>query len=769
MPNDREAPRLSLGAKLIFFSTLLTAIVVCASLVILSLALKRHTRQALAHTLAEHEQTLSQLQRDSTAELLRNATLMTGSPTLRAAMVTFDSESGASAGGREELLATIQTEADKLAAGLGRDLLLVTDRAGRVLARSGPAGAAHPLGEDLSGAPLVRRVLDLDDPVGAGNFGVLELGGEDARLGCAPIVLQGYLIGTLILGDRVDHRFAERLQRSLGCDLVIAADDRVMASTLPEAISPPVLAALAAAPRASAEAPWVATLHGEEYVTAVLALGADARGRDVRVYLLQSLTKSLGDSNRFLVGAVLACGGLAILVAGIAAWSMSRSVLRPLEEFVAFMRSVAGTGDHARRFVDRSPCLEVQTLADAYHQLMESLLEHERRLIRGAREELERLERLQESEKLAALGRMLSGAAHEINNPLTGVLGNVEMLLRDEGLPAHVRERLVRVSREGQRVSALVRNVLKLSHRDTGETSVVELNALLREVADVRRHDFVGSGLRLDLELESDAIPVLGSELELGQVFLNIVSNAYDALRETGRTGRLVVRASIVDGSAVVVFDDDGPGMKNPKQVFEHFYTTKPVGKGTGLGLSICYAVVERHGGRIRAENRPGGGARFVVELPSAGTPGAIAAGERKTAHAPADASAGLAASVLVVDDEPTLVDLQREILEALGAVVVGVGSGPEAIEQLRTRTFDLIVTDMKMQGGVSGADLFRWVESHRPEATRAFVFVTGDQAGDGSLTFVDSVGARCVMKPFTADDYVQAVREAYEESRRAS
>jgi len=171
MPNDREAPRLSLGAKLIFFSTLLTAIVVCASLVILSLALKRHTRQALAHTLAEHEQTLSQLQRDSTAELLRNATLMTGSPTLRAAMVTFDSESGASAGGREELLATIQTEADKLAAGLGRDLLLVTDRAGRVLARSGPAGAAHPLGEDLSGAPLVRRVLDLDDPVGASTTG----------------------------------------------------------------------------------------------------------------------------------------------------------------------------------------------------------------------------------------------------------------------------------------------------------------------------------------------------------------------------------------------------------------------------------------------------------------------------------------------------------------------------------------------------------------------------------------------------------------------
>src|SRR5215471_5476630 len=133
MSTSRDVRRLSLGAKLIVFGTLLTAAVVCASFLVLSLALKRHTRSALAQTLAEHEQTLSHLQRDTTEELLRNSTVMTESPTLRAAMVTFDSESKRFADGRTDLLATIQTEADKIAAGLGRDLLLVTDHNGRLL------------------------------------------------------------------------------------------------------------------------------------------------------------------------------------------------------------------------------------------------------------------------------------------------------------------------------------------------------------------------------------------------------------------------------------------------------------------------------------------------------------------------------------------------------------------------------------------------------------------------------------------------------------
>jgi signal transduction histidine kinase/CheY-like chemotaxis protein len=469
------------------------------------------------------------------------------------------------------------------------------------------------------------------------------------------------------------------------------------------------------------------------------------------------------------MGIMLVCGLSAVLVAGIAAWMTSRSILRPLQSFVAFMRSVAATGDHSRRFESDVSCVEVDTLNVAYDHLMASLREHEQRLIRSAIEDLDRLERLKESEKLAALGRMLSGAAHEINNPLTGVIGNVDMLLRGDRLDADTRERLETVRREGQRVAALVRHLLKISHRDTGEEVVVDVDAVLREVVEVRRHDFIAAGMSLDVELPRAPLRVLGNELELHQVFLNIVNNAYDALKEGTPTPRLAITASTAADALSVVFADNGPGMKNTKQVFDHFYTTKPVGQGTGLGLSIAYAVIQRHHGRIAAENGRDGGARFTIELPLAPAVDARTHPEDRRVPVAVPVEAPLAGSVLVVDDEPTLVDLQKEILEGLGAVVVGAASGREAIEQLRRRTFDVIVTDLRMPGGVSGQDLFRWVESNVPESAGRFVFVTGDNAGDGSRDFIDSIGARCVMKPFSMDDYVRTLRETFGEMRRPS
>ncbi len=759
---------LSVGAKLVVFTTALTIVAVSLAFAALSVFVKRHTERRLAETLARHQATLSNRERGNLDELLRISTLMTDSPTLRAAMETFASESSPTSEERRDLLATIQTEAVKVARGLGRDLLLVTDRNGRVLAAAGPSGASHRVGENLSGVPLIRDVLLQDDPLGERNLSVLEFGGRYVRVGCAPIVLQGFVIGTLTLGDRIDRGFAIRLAQSFDCDVAVLAGSRAVASTIGSGTPGDELTPLASVPEVSRGAPRIVHLGGDDYVAAILPLGADDGGRPVSLYLLNSLTKTLGDWNRFLLGIVLVCGASAVLVAGLAAWTTSRSLLRPLERFVAFMRSVASTGDHSRKFDGAETCVEVATLNAAYDHLMASLLEHEQRLIRNALDDLDRLERLKESEKLAALGRMLSGAAHEINNPLTGVMGNVDMILRGDKLDADTRHRLETVRREGHRVTALVRHLLKISHRDTGEKDLVELGQVVREVVDVRKHDFVAAGMSLALAASDVPVRVVGSELELHQVFLNIVNNAYDALKDSGPSPRLEVALSVAGDKATVTFADNGPGMKNPKQVFDHFYTTKPVGQGTGLGLSICYAVVQQHGGRIWAENRPVGGAKFSVELPAAPMrEAAIDAAEPE----PADDHAllqRLSGSVLVVDDEPTLVDLQKEILEALGAVVVGVSSGREAIEQLRRRSFDLIVTDLRMPGGVSGQDLFRWVETHAPEAKQRFVFVTGDNAGDGSKEFIDGIGARCVMKPFSMDEYVRTMKMTFDEIRRA-
>ena len=221
----------SLSTKFVLLSTLLTVVAVSAAFLVLSFSLKRHTKRLLAGTLAQHQTTLSALQHGSLNELLRTSTLMTDSPTLRAAIETFVSErTDPRSGVRPDLLATIQTEARKVAAGLGRDLLVLTDASGEVLAASG-TGPIPRVGTILTKYPIVWDVLVQNQPVGPDNFAALDFDGTRARVGCVPIVLQGFIIGTLIIGDWVDQDFARDLARSFDCDVFIVADDEVVATT----------------------------------------------------------------------------------------------------------------------------------------------------------------------------------------------------------------------------------------------------------------------------------------------------------------------------------------------------------------------------------------------------------------------------------------------------------------------------------------------------------------------------------------------------------
>ena len=242
------------------------------------------------------------------------------------------------------------------------------------------------------------------------------------------------------------------------------------------------------------------------------------------------------------------------------------------------------------------------------------------RLLAKSQYSVENLQRLQaqlvQSEKLVSLGQLAAGAAHEINNPLTAILGYSDLLAEDENLPERTRGTAVKIREQARRTSSLVQNLLSFARQVPAERTLLDINTVVSNAVQLRALDLHNGGSTIDLQLESVLPGVRGDNNQLMQVFFNIISNALDAMGETGG-GTLTIRTLRDRGFVIVVFIDTGPGIREPHRVFDPFYTTKPVGKGTGLGLSICYGIVEEHGGKILCYNAAAGGAVFRVELPA--------------------------------------------------------------------------------------------------------------------------------------------------------
>jgi signal transduction histidine kinase len=235
-------------------------------------------------------------------------------------------------------------------------------------------------------------------------------------------------------------------------------------------------------------------------------------------------------------------------------------------------------------------------------------------------ESLENVKRLQthfvQSEKLASLGQLAAGAAHEINNPLTAILGYSDLLIEEN--PAQTRPHTLgeKIRDQARRTKDLVTNLLSFARQVPVEKQLLDLNTVLTGAVQLRNLDLREKNIRIELESRSVLPAVRGDPNQLLQVFYHLISNAVDAM-ETNGGGVLLIRSLREKGTVVVEVSDTGPGMKDPDKVFDPFYTTKPVGKGTGLGLSICYGVMQEHGGRITGFNRAEGGCTFRLELPA--------------------------------------------------------------------------------------------------------------------------------------------------------
>ncbi len=242
------------------------------------------------------------------------------------------------------------------------------------------------------------------------------------------------------------------------------------------------------------------------------------------------------------------------------------------------------------------------------------------RLLSQSERSIENLQRLQaqivQSEKLVSLGQLAAGAAHEINNPLTAILGFSDLLADDAALPEKARSIASKIRDQARRTKTLVGNLLSFARQVPTERTLLDINTVVTNAVQLRTLDMRSGAVRIELQLESVLPGVRGDGNQLMQVFFNMISNAVDAM-ESIQSGVLTIKTMRDRAYVVVLFSDTGPGLKEPSRVFDPFYTTKPVGKGTGLGLSICFGIVQEHSGRILCYNRQEGGAVFRVELPA--------------------------------------------------------------------------------------------------------------------------------------------------------
>jgi PAS domain S-box-containing protein len=222
------------------------------------------------------------------------------------------------------------------------------------------------------------------------------------------------------------------------------------------------------------------------------------------------------------------------------------------------------------------------------------------------------------AEKMAAVGQLVSGVAHEVNNPLTAILGFADLLMENTEVPASARKDLRVILQEAQRTKQIVQNLLSFARQMPPQRKPLQLNAILSRTVQLRAYDFHSHGIEVIEQLERDLHPVVGDSHQLQQVFLNILNNAYDAVRDTRRAARIEIRSANEGTMVEVMFRDNGQGIQFPERIFDPFFTTKEIGKGTGLGLSICYGIVREHGGEILCHNNPDGeGATFIVRLPA--------------------------------------------------------------------------------------------------------------------------------------------------------
>jgi len=415
-------------------------------------------------------------------------------------------------------------------------------------------------------------------------------------------------------------------------------------------------------------------------------------------------------------------------------------------------------------------------------------------------------QQLLQTAKLSAIGEILSGVAHELNNPLTSVIGYTQIMLMDTELDRKTSEWLRRIDSEADRMRRIVQNLLAFVRKQSPQRTRIDVNRIVEQVLDLRAYDLRVHNIDVVRQLDPALPLTMGDAHQLQQAFLNIVNNAADAmLHQASDSGTLTVRTALMpetpggerkseiriskfetnsnaqDSNAPNVSDfgfrasdfpegaprikieiaDTGPGISADvlNKIFDPFFTTKSAGKGTGLGLSLTYNIIREHEGSINVRSQPGQGATFIIELPIISGQGQNATDtNRQPVVRPA--TDGLSQRILLVDDEPLILDLLLQFLEGQGYQCELATSGITALEKIREKNYDLIISDYRMPE-MDGQKLYQEIARCKPSLVKKIIYTTGVTVGGEAREFFDQINCLYLSKPFDLAEIQQVIEES--------
>ena len=358
-------------------------------------------------------------------------------------------------------------------------------------------------------------------------------------------------------------------------------------------------------------------------------------------------------------------------------------------------------------------------------------------------------------EKMAAIGRLVSGVAHELNNPLAGILGYAQLVTRAE-LDHDTRRMVEVILAQAERTSKIVQNFLDLASKSEPKRILFDLNEAIRNVILLREYQENVEDIQITAELSEDLPRGWGDPHQIEQVFLNLIVNAEDAITDAQRRpGSIHIKTAAESGRIQTIITDNGSGIhaRDMARIFDPFFTTKERHRGTGLGLSICAEIVKDHGGELYAWSTYGSGSTFTLELPIRDQ---VEEEEAKPART-SQVKSLRGRQILVIDDEIHITELIFDVLARQGAGIDIANSGMDALNQIKKKDYDIVICDQRMPG-ISGQRLFRLVSSLNSEIRNRFLFVTGDVVNTRTKRFFVEARVQYIRKPFRIQELLDAI-----------